>query len=652
MSVVLRAGSVLTVVAAAAALAACGGGGGGGSVGPPAGITPGPLATPTFAPAAGITLLAPAAGNVLVAGVPGTAADELVLAQVATTPGEPGTGGSLAQYAATVNETAGVSASSAAREAASVRSAQLRARIVENRRSAQAERLRERAIPVDMLRAAMRGITVIRAGGAQSGRMTRAAAGTVGQQRTFKILTSKIGNSGGCAGGSTANRYICNTTITATLKAVGAHGNIWVDNASLATPGEFTVAGEFGQIAAKFDQYYATEIAAFAPAFYPGTPAVTFATGGKQCDVNGNDIGSANYVRTDISGSNGTSIDVVITDALAGTGEGGYYFGGDEIPQEVWNCDSSANRLVSNNTAMFVIGGNNYPPAPPQLLQFNETYWLNTDAPRGMSHELQHLLHDRWKVVKPEVTSATATFDDAFLNEGMSMLAEDLATDPAPGRHIDTPRYTFVFLLEPSLFSLTAFAGYQPDPASTATNPPYGWFTNTAGSYGQAYLFQRYLYDRFGPAYIASVYNSTASSVAAVSAAANEPFPQLDREFALAVSAQNTSVAAAPYAFSSAVVLRGNVDVPSRRVAPLDVRHYVFSGPQPPELFANNQPTGFLALSPGSSGSTFVIDGATLFLPAANEPAGSTVRVTAPTAPAYQGGLLQGTLPTPPPSST
>ncbi|MDB5027871.1 MAG: hypothetical protein JWO66_1560, partial [Candidatus Eremiobacteraeota bacterium] len=240
-------------------------------------------------------------------------------------------------------------------------------------------------------------------------------------------------------------------------------------------------------------------------------------------------------------------------------------------------------------------------------------------------------------------------FDDTFVEEGMSMLAEDLAAD---GVHIDTPRFSFSFLLEPSLFSLTSFTAYQPNPTSTATNPPYGWYSNTAGSYGQAYLFQRYLYDRFGQGEITSIYNSTASSVLAVAAAAGEPFPQLYREFAVAVSAQNTPVAGGVYAFGPAIVLRGNVDVPSRRTGALSTRHLTFGGPQPPEIFTNNVPTGTLLLGPGKSGGTFIIDGATLFLPASNGPSGSTMTVSAPTAPAYQGASVQGSLPTPPPSST
>jgi hypothetical protein len=77
-----------------------------------------------------------------------------------------------------------------------------------------------------------------------------------------------------------------------------------------------------------------------------------------------------------------------------------------------------------------------------------------------------------------------------------------------------------------------------------------------------------------------------------------------------------------------------------------------FGGPQPPQTFANNVPTGFLNVAPGLNASAFIIDGATLFLPASNAPNGASIVVTATSAPpGYQGGLVQGALPTPAPNS-
>jgi hypothetical protein len=604
-----------------------------------------------------VTLLSAASGNTFGSALVPNSADGVMTAVAASMPTEPPSGGTLTQYAATVKETAGVGTSSTARSPQATRA--LQAVIAQNHQLERADRLREAAPNVAAQRALFRNLSATRAMASQS-RRTQAAPGTVGQQRQFKILTSNIGNSGGCAGGGTSGTYECNVTITATLEAVGAHGNVWVDNASLASPGEFTsVPGDFQSLATKFDAYYATETSAFGAAFYAASSPVTFtwdqAHGRGQCDSSGNPItDQTQWQSTDLTGASGTSVNIVITDALAGTGEGGYFNPGDEIPQQAWDCAPSP-RPVSNNTSMFVMGSDNYSALGGGISAHNESYWLNTDAPRSMSHELQHLIHSHYKYFRPIATqTGVGSFDDSFIDEGCSMLAEDLATDPAPGQHIDTPRYSFSFLLEPSLFSLTSFTGYQPNPSSTASNPPYGWYSNTAGSYGQGYLFARYLYDRFGGSTaLQAIYNTPGPGVApALAAAGGESFPQLYREFAGAISTQNSPIAGAPFAFSSAVVLRGNVDVPSIRTGAQSTRHLVFGGPQSPETFAANLPNGFLTLGPGTNATTFLIDGATLYLPSSNGASGTTINVTAPGAPSLEGALFQGALPTPPPSST
>jgi hypothetical protein len=645
-----RVPTAALAVLAAAALAACGGGGGGGGGSVPGGPPPGtpvPSQSPGpqgyVAPTGAITLLGGNGATAFSSGLMGSSADGVMIVQSPATPTTPPAGGALAQFAVTAGESAAVVPGAAQRRPANANSV-LAQRIAEDRAALAADAFRERAPNPASLRAAFASVRTERAA-AGSVRRTRAAAGTVGDTRQFKILTSTIGNTGGCAGGTTSGAYECFTTITARLQAVGTHGNVWVDTASLATSGEFTIPGEFQTIAADFDHYYDTETAVFGPAWFPGTPPRSIA----QCDAGGNRLPQGTFV--DVSGASGTSVDVVITDALKGTGEGGYYYAVNELPQSVWDCGTAPKR-VSNGTTMFVVTGNDYPTGP-DLLRFNESYWLNTDVPRSMSHELQHLLHAHAKYLYPLISGVGAiTFDDAFVDEGCSMLAEDLATDPAPGVHIDTPRYTYGFMLEPSLFSLTAFTGYQPSPTSTATNPPYGWYSNTAGSYGEAYLFLRYVFDRFGPTALTRIYQSTASSTGPVVAAANgEPFAQLYREFAIALAAQNTPAAVPPYTFSSAVVLRGTVQVPSRR-ASAPVRTFVFGGPQPPETFTAALPVPTSPLTPGASDATFLVDGGTLFVPAANGAGGAFLSVTGPGGfPGMQGALVQGALPTPAPSS-
>jgi hypothetical protein len=653
--------ALAVAVFAAAILAACGGGGGGGTGtgGPPPVITtPTPPPPTGYTPPSGaITLTAATSGGVFGSAITAGTANGLMTGEVASTPTEPPSGSAITQYSATVKETAGVGTSSTARSAESARA--LRALISQNHELQAADRLREQPTNPSAERRLFHTISATRSSAAQS-RRTQAAQGTVGQTRQFKIQTANIGNSGGCAGGTSNGTYVCFVPITATLRAIGVHGNVWVDNQQ--SPGEYTIANEFQTIASRFDAYYATETAAFGPAFYPTSQPVafTYSASKPQCDSSGNALPQPAWQSTDLRGANGTSIDIVITDALAGTGEGGYYTVVNEVSQQVWDC-APAPKPISNNTSMFVISGNNYSGLGAGIPAQNESYWLNTDVPRSSSHELQHLIHAHYKFFRPIATqTGNGSFDDTFIDEGCSMLAEDLATDPSAGQHIDTPRFSFAYLLEPSLFSLTSFTGFQPNPSSTSANAPYGYFTNTAGNYGQAYLFIRYLYDRF-PGALSTIYNtpgpdgsgSSAPGVAPVLAAAGgESYPQLYREFATAVSAQNTSAAAAPYQFSSAVMLRGNVDVPSIRPGAQSTRHLGFGGPQPPETFANNLPTGFLTLGPGVTATTFILDGGILFLPSANGPSGNTITVTIPGAPALEGSLIQGTLPTPPPTST
>jgi hypothetical protein len=666
----LRVGPPFAVVLAVAALAACGGGGGGGSTGGGGGpiITPTvpPTITPTVpptappsgsgyvAPTGAVTLLTATSGGAFASAITPSSADGIMDAVAAGTPTEPPSSGSaLTQWATTVKETSGVGTQSSARAAQSARMLQA---IAQNHELERGDTIRENVPNVAGLRALFSHVRGTRTS-ASTGRRAQAAQGTVGTQRQFKILTSNIGNSGGCAGGGTSGTYICNTTITATLEAVGAHGNVWVDNASLATPGEFTsVPGDFQTIASRFDGYYATETAAYGPAFYPGSQPIQFTWDAQhgQCDSSGNALPQSQWQSTDLTGNSGTSIDIVITDALAGTGEGGYFYIANEIPQQVWDC-APAPKPVSNYTSMVVVTGNNYSGAGAGVPAQNENYWLNTDIPRSVSHELQHLLHAHYKYFRPIATSTgNGSFDDTFIDEGDSMLAEDLATDPSPGQHLDTPRYSFSFLLEPSLFSLTSFTGFQPNPTSTSSNPPYGWFSNTAGSYGQAYLFQRYLYDRFGgTTYLHTLYNTPGPGVGPVVAGAGgESWTQLYREFVGAVSAQSTSAQSSPYAFSSAVTLRGNVDVPSIRTGAQSTRHLGFGGPQPPETFNANVPNGIVTLAPGTTITTNLIDGAALYLPSGNNASGVTIGVSAPGAASLEGILIQGTLPTPPPSSS
>ncbi|MBV8074200.1 MAG: hypothetical protein JO140_02135, partial [Candidatus Eremiobacteraeota bacterium] len=355
----------------------------------------------------------------------------------------------------------------------------------------------------------------------------------------------------------------------------------------------------------------------------------------------------------DLTGSD-PRIHILITDVLAQNGEGGYFYSGNLFSQGVLNC-TAIPRPVSNELPMVVIGGDRNRPAPNVPLH-NPQYWLTTDMPRALSHELQHYLHNVNKYYTPLATGTQTALDAPWIDEGCSMLAEDLA---ANGMAIDTPAYAYLYLLEPSQYSLTSFVGNQPNPV--LGSGPYALAYYTPGNYGAAYLFVRYLYDRFGPSALHAIYSdfrvgpvAGATNVNPILAAAgNEPWPQLYGEWAIAVAAQSSGLTSDPrYAFAPSLVLRGQVRLPSRRLPPLDVRTFTFAGPQPPEAFdPSGNLLGYVTVSTSSSASIRALDGAVNFFNAVPAPNGAMLRASVGTLTAPQGALLQGTFPTPQPTN-
>lgn len=640
-------------VVAAFLVAGCGGGSGGGSApAPPVTTTTPPSVASAFVPGTtGVTQIASSTGAIGTTLLP-SSADGMFIMQAASSPVEQfTTSPTVTTYNVTVSESSGLSTSSIKR-AASV-DGRVNARLSNDRETLWERPLNDTARTAAYLKTIRGSATAAR----------RPLAGTspapsplpaVGATRVFKILASSIGNSGGTCPYSHPG-YDCYTDITATLEAQGAHGNVWVDQKSINTPNEFpSGSADFTTVATDFDKYYATETQIFGSPFLKNSIDFT-----PQCDASGTTLTGQDVV-PDLTGTSGDTtgqrIDIVITDVLAGTGEGGYFFGGNNEAQQVLNCQTPP-RQVSNETFMFVMGGDNYLPTDPaqHLSQFNENYWLTTDVPRAMSHELQHLVHFTNKVLGNILAGGSGTQDDAFIDEGTSMLAEDLA---ANGTAIDTPRYSYSYMLEPADFALTSFTGYQPNPTSTAsTTPPYGYFTNTAGSYGFSYLMMRYVYDRFGgAAAIQRLYASQTPHTGPLLAAANgEPFAQFYGEFTTAIANQAAGTGAVStdprFVFGPEITLRGPVNITSRRDPPYDTRHLVFGGPLPPETFSGGVPNGFVSLAPGQSLSLSLIDGATMYFPLAGAgSAGATLRGSGGPA-TTQGAIVQGQVPTPQPTS-
>lgn len=213
------------------------------------------------------------------------------------------------------------------------------------------------------------------------------------------------------------------------------------------------------------------------------------------------------------------------------------------------------------------------------------------------------------------------------------MLAEDLVLGSGanPPQSPDSRLLAFEYMYSPGNFSLTAFTGYDQDPLSTSQTPPFGFFRSTAGNYGGAYLFARYLYDRFGgDAGLHRVYAdlsappaSTANVSPIQSEANGESFAQVYGEFAEALAARNVATGGdARFTFSSNVLLRGLTTEPIPGGGSWNLR---FNGPRSPEDLTSSSPstTPRIKLTPGGNVTMKLISGATLFPNVA--PAGGAV---------------------------
>lgn len=136
----------------------------------------------------------------------------------------------------------------------------------------------------------------------------------------------------------------------------------------------------------------------------------------------------------------------------------------------------------------------------------------------GPAHEEQHLKN----FVRHSIRGTTVAHS-SMLNEGLSVLAQDFASEQIFGRR-DVNLAALLekeYLDDPNLVSLPAFyyyRGQESHPSGTAC-------------YGGAYLLQRYLYDRFGDSYLSRVTDTEADGFTAIAAALPIPLPDALRDF-------------------------------------------------------------------------------------------------------------------------
>lgn len=519
----MRRGSLcgrLFIVVASFAVAACGGGGGSTSPALPMvqsnapASTPAPTPTPTSAATGTIATPGPALAYMSSSGLANTFVSAIApssqvgyVINISTTRVTSTSGASPALTPATlfVNVGTSVSAFGFGRAPQTVLPATegpTGGRTVSSMRSADVPRPEGRAVPAleaGVVRAVQTAATTNQRF-PQSLRRTQSLPTTVGATASIWVNVVAIGQ--------TNSTYVA---VPATLAAVSNHGYIWIDNTIAATLG----AQQAVSIGATFDRAYVSDVTHF------GTPEYTLASANATivspaCDAAGNPTGA--NVPFFIPPPNGMHHVFVVNESALGAGTGGYFSSINHVTQSAANCLTGLPK--SNEASMIYIG---YDSA--NSLNFE----LQEDVVRGTSHEFQHLIN----FVNKVVLLPNAVSEDTWINEGLSMLAQDFAVNalyPSVPVDVDATLDGPVgdFFEHPSRYSLTGFTGI--DPGAT------GFAYNCTGCYGLSYLFQRYLYDRFGgDAFTHAMESSTRAGFANLQAATGTSTTQTIADFAVAV---------------------------------------------------------------------------------------------------------------------
>ena len=346
----------------------------------------------------------------------------------------------------------------------------------------------------------------------------RAAIGTtIGSTNSFYVSTAAIGQKS-------------TTTIQqlATLRATSAHGYIWIDNTlSLAQ-------ASIDQIATDYENAYTSDVTHF------GTPEYTSSSPGASatttpCDSTGTRIAGAAPVPVFIAPPAGKHVVFVVNTQTLGSGVGGYYAGVNHFPQAIANC--FIGQPKSNEVSMIYVS---YDPT------LSDAFNVRENLVRGTSHEFQHLISFVNHAILS--TSSAPKLEDTWLNEGLSMIAQDFAVAslfPQQAVDVDDALYRAqLFLAAPQNYRLTGFTGMDPN----ATSFSY----NCAGCYGASYLFTRYLYEQYGgDTFSRAMESSGTVSYAGLQAQTGQDPVALVKNFSVALTRAKQSSPATPYAFTT-----------------------------------------------------------------------------------------------------
>jgi hypothetical protein len=346
--------------------------------------------------------------------------------------------------------------------------------------------------------------------------------------------------------GASAGTYVQEP---ATLARKALHGDIWVDNSLVSGPNPISSAG-LDAIANDFDNAYVSDTTHFGSPNYSATAPVVVQSL-PSCDATGTPTGTTQQIIAPT-----TQIVVFVVDpAKLGNGVGGYFDPTNLLPQAALNCTNKApaTQRMSNEVAMFYLGY-----AGPNLGTNgnSESFEVNEDVVRGTAHEFQHLLN----FVNKVLNDSNKNGEDRWVDEGMSMLAQDLAVPrlfPTVKNDVLDAMFREVqFLQAPQNYSLTGFSGID-------TGLPLAF--NCSGCYGASFMFQRYLYDRLGnDAYLQAMYSGSATGLAHIATIANASQSSILSDFGIALAQSGLNKSTDPRFNITGTPVRSAVAIPSQ----------------------------------------------------------------------------------------
>lgn len=347
----------------------------------------------------------------------------------------------------------------------------------------------------------------------------RAEALSVGMQRNFWIYRGAI----------TAQGVMAQVAVPFKLAALSAHGAIWLDQTA-GRPTAALAPATADRIAANFERVWALVDGTFGASSYGGgTPAGSFQHAA--CDASGASL--SNVATTFPVADPGVMSVLIVDQTNLGDGFAGYNATADWVPQALANCMVPGGTIKSNELPNVVVGWMNGSSG------FDELAVTNLET---MVHEYAEIA--TW--IQHAVVR-NGNEEPSFMLDGLAQVAQDLIRGKPTFRTVSVAA---TYLAAPQNYALTSFSGTDGGTYSTACG----------GCYGEAYLFMRYLVDRFGTSILATIVQSAQTGLANVGHATGLSPQQLVEDFATALAVSGTGMASAPYRYTTLPLRGGFVD--------------------------------------------------------------------------------------------